>query len=98
MASLVHLTPERNARAILRSGVRARSRGGGVFCMAMLPSYGLTHQWMRELRRWNPGVLVAVDVRIPDDEPVTVGRYSETAREMTAAEAVGVVRATADPR
>lgn len=102
MAHLVHLTPERNARRIVRSGVAARSHGWsgerGVHGMPVLPSFTLTHQWMRELRRWHPGVLVAVDIRIPDDEPVTVGPYGREPQSLTAARAVAVVRAIADPR
>jgi hypothetical protein len=102
MASLVHLTPERNAGRIVRSGVAARSHGQsgerGVYCMAVLSSFTLTHQWVRELRRWSSGPLVAVDLRIPDDEPVTVGRYDQQAQQLTAAQAVAVVRQLPDPR
>ncbi|HEY1179487.1 MAG TPA: HEAT repeat domain-containing protein, partial [Phytomonospora sp.] len=42
--------------------------------------------------------LVAVDIRIPDGEPVTVGRYNEHPAEVTAAEAVARIRALDDPR
>jgi hypothetical protein len=102
MADLVHVTPERNARRIARSGIAARSRGWfgdrGVYCMPVLPSHMLTHQWVRELRRWHPGVLVAVHLRVPDDESVTVGRYGIEPRRLTAAEAAAVVRGLADPR
>lgn len=104
MTTLVHLTPEANARRIVRAGIRARSRGwydddsDGVYCMPVLPSYTLTHQWVRELRRWQRRVLVAVDVRLPDDERVTVGRYGRPPLRVTSAEAVAVVRKLEDPR
>ena len=56
--------------SIARSGIAARSRGrsgdSGVYCMPILASFTLTHQWVRELRRWHPGVLVAVHVRLSD--------------------------------
>ena len=96
----MHLTPERNARRITRSGISARGRHGGhgVYCMAMLPSFTLTHQWVRELRRSGVHTIIAVHIRIPDDEPVTVGHYGQTPRAVTAAEAVAVIRALADPR
>lgn len=86
-----------------RSGIGARSRqrsyeGRGVYCMPVLPSYTLTHQWVRELRQWKPGVIVAVDVRLPDDELVTVGRYGTEPRRVSAAEAAAVIRALDDPR
>lgn len=102
MANLVHLTPEDRARRIVRSGVAARSSGGagerGVYCMPVLTSYMLTHQWVRELRRWHPGVLAAVDLRISDDEPVQVGRYNREPERCPAARAVALVREAADPR
>jgi hypothetical protein len=102
MTDLVHLTPQRGARRIPRSGIAARSRNRsgdrGVYCMPVLPSFTLTHQWVRELRRWHPGVLVAVRVRVPDDEPVTVGRYNAEPRRVTAAQAAAVIRELADPR
>jgi hypothetical protein len=66
--------------------------------MPVLTSYTLTHQWVRELRRWQRQVLVAVDVRLPDDEQVTVGRYGQPPRRVTSAEAVAAVRELADPR
>jgi hypothetical protein len=102
MANLVHLTPADRARRIVRSGVAARSPGGagerGVYCMPVLTSYTLTHQWVRELRRWHPGVLAAVDLRISDDEPVLVGRYNREPERCPAARAVALVREAADPR
>jgi hypothetical protein len=102
MPHLVHITPQRNAARLLRAGVAARSRGWdgdrGVYTMAVLPDFTLTHQWVRELRRWQPGVLVAADLRIPDGEPVTVGRYGREPSRLTAAEAAGHLRGLADPR
>ncbi|MBL7259006.1 HEAT repeat domain-containing protein [Paractinoplanes lichenicola] len=66
--------------------------------MPVLGSFSLTYQWVRELRRWHPGVLAGVQLRIADDEPVTVGRYGVEPRRVTAAEAVAVVRGLDDPR
>ncbi|MFD1044409.1 hypothetical protein ACFQ1S_01775, partial [Kibdelosporangium lantanae] len=70
MALFVHLTPEKNAKGIARSGIKLGPRG--VFCVPMVPSYVISHQWLRELRRGGQRTFVAVDFRIPDDEPVTV--------------------------
>jgi hypothetical protein len=102
MADLVHLTPQRGAQRIARSGIAARSRNRsgdrGVYAMPVLPSFTLTHQWVRELRRWHPGVLVAVHLRVPDDEPVTVGRYGTAPQRVTAARAAAIIRDLADPR
>jgi hypothetical protein len=102
MAEFVHITTARSSGRIQRSGIAARSHGRldgqGVYCMPVLPSFTLTYQWVRELRRWHPGVLVAVHLRLPDDEPVTVGRYSAPPRDVTAAQAVAAVRELDDPR
>ncbi|MFJ4697409.1 MULTISPECIES: HEAT repeat domain-containing protein [unclassified Streptomyces] len=107
MALFVHLTSAGHAPRIRRSGLRAASTGQGglrgVYCFPVLPSYTLTHQWLRELaREGSRGGLVAVHVRLPDGEPVLLGRYADRARgrqaEVTAAEAVQRVRALDDPR
>ena len=63
-----------------------------------MTSFTLTHQWVRELRRWHPGVLVAVHVRLKDDTPVTVGRYGAVPKPLSAAQAGELVRGLADPR
>lgn len=97
MALFVHLTPEKNVRSVLRSGIKVGD-SRGVFCLPVLPSYFVSHQWLRELRRGGQRLFVAVDFRVPDDEPVTVGHYGRAAREMTAAEAVGVILRQEDPR
>src|SRR3954454_3205886 len=96
MALFVHLTPEKNAKNIARNGIRNGPRG--VFCVPMVPSYVISHQWLRELRRDGQRTFVAVDFRIPDDEPVAVGHYARPAVEMAAAEAVGIVMRQDDPR
>jgi hypothetical protein len=102
MPNLVHITRQRNAARLLRGGVAARSHhrdgGRGVYAMAVLSDFTLTHQWTRELRRFQPGVLVAVDLRIPDTEPVLVGHYYSEHRRRTAAEAVAILRELDDPR
>ncbi|WP_433654619.1 HEAT repeat domain-containing protein [Nocardia sp. CA-128927] len=98
MALLVHLTPEKDARRIRRAGITARGYRRGVFCMPVLPSYVLSNQWLRELRRGGQRLIVAVHFRIPDDEPVFVGHYSSAGTEMTAAEAVSVIMHAEDAR
>ncbi|MER7757318.1 HEAT repeat domain-containing protein [Kitasatospora sp. NPDC097643] len=107
MAMFVHLTSAANAPRVRRSGVRADSRGQGgrrgVYCFPVLPSYTLTHQWLRELARFGPrGSLVAVHVRLDDAQPVLAGHYRDRARdaqqELSAAEAVRRIGALPDPR
>ena len=90
----VHLTPEKYAARIMRAGLTTP----GVYCFPVIPSYTLTHQWLRELRRDGQRAFVAIDFRIPDEEPVEVGHYNRKRRSMTAAKAVALIRAQDDPR
>ncbi|MEV8096406.1 HEAT repeat domain-containing protein [Kitasatospora sp. NPDC085879] len=96
----VHLTSAANAPRIRRSGIRAAGRGvRGVHCFPVLPSYTLTHQWVRELARFGTrGGLVAVHFRLDDAEPVTVRHYGTPGERTTAAEAAGRLAAMEDPR
>ncbi|MFJ9695950.1 HEAT repeat domain-containing protein [Kitasatospora sp. NPDC101183] len=107
MAMFVHLTSAATAPRIRRAGVRAASPGQsgvrGVYLFPVLPSYTLTHQWLRELARFGPkGALVAVHVRLDDDEQVLVGHYGDKWRDRQkwtpAGEAVARIAALADPR
>lgn len=98
MADLMHLTPERNARRVIRAGLTVPRLRSGVYTMPVLPSFTHTHQWTRELRRFHSGPFVAVDVRVPDDEPVDAGRYGRKPARLTAAEAIAMIRALEDPR
>ncbi len=103
MAMFVHLTSAANAPRIRRSGIRAASRGQdgarGVYCFPVLPSYTLTHQWLRELARTGSrGGLVAVHVRLDDNQEVRVGRYAREQAAVPAAEAVRRIAALEDPR
>ncbi|MGW7055096.1 HEAT repeat domain-containing protein [Streptomyces sp. NPDC054887] len=107
MAMFVHITSAANAPRIRRAGIRAAScgQGGtrGVYCFPVLPSYTLTHQWLRELARFGSrGGLVAVHVRLDDDQHVLVGRYADRMRDaqaaVPAAEAVRRIAVLDDPR
>lgn len=103
MPVLVHLTPEPQARHILRVGIRAarlraHPAGRGVFCSPILPNFFVSHQWLRELKRGGQRTFVAIDFRLRDDEPVWVGHYGQPHVETTAGEAVGVIMRQEDPR
>ncbi|GGY25593.1 HEAT repeat domain-containing protein [Streptomyces omiyaensis] len=98
MTAFVHLAPAVHAARIRRGGLKASGEPRGVYLFPVLPSYPLTHQWLRELaRRPGPRGLVAVHVRLPDDAPVTVGRYGDRSPEATtAAGAAGRIRGLGD--
>jgi len=102
VVDFVHVLPERLAARVRATGLAARSAGRsggrGVYLMPVLSSYTLTHQWVRELRRWHPGPFVAADVRLGAGEPVWAGHYAQGPVAVTAAEAVGMSRDGRDVR
>lgn len=105
MPHLVHIAPEADARKIRRNGIRARKVRGWiagaerlVWAFPVLPSYTLTHSWMRELKRLGVTSLVAVTFKLDDGEAVFARHYRAAPVAMTAAEAVGLIRAETDPR
>ncbi|WP_055483663.1 hypothetical protein [Sphaerimonospora mesophila] len=102
MTLLVHLTAAKNIRAVRRAGIRAAGHGqgggAGVYCLPVLPSYQITYQWVRELRRGGQGTLVAVHFRVPDDEPVWVGHYNSAPVQLSCARAAALVAEQEDAR
>ncbi len=102
MVMLVHIADERARASIRRAGlVPLRVRRGarrGVFCMPVLPNYFLSHQWLRELKRWGVRTMVGVYFRVPDREPVVVGHYNREHQPMTAARAVRTIMEQEDAR
>ena len=90
----VHLAPANKAAHIRRTGLKPRRRSWvrGVFDAPVLPNFDITYQWTRELKRWTTArTMVAVQLRIPDDELVLVGHYARPALEVPAAQAVKIV-------
>lgn len=92
MTMFVHLTPESRLAPIRRNGIGrlwkgTASRPGGLFAVPVTPDFYVSHQWLRELRRWRPGRMAGVYFRLHDDEPVWVGRYNQDHRRLSAAEA-----------
>ena len=93
MAMFVHLAPQASVARIRRAGISRirKSRGdfpGGVFAVPVTRNFYLSHQWLRELKRWGAGPIAGVYFRVGDDERVWVGHYHQAHRWMTAAEAV----------
>jgi hypothetical protein len=90
MPMMVHLTSAKNVRQIMRTGIHKDGRG--VYCMPVLPDYYTSHQWLRELRRWKTGPLVAIYFRLDDDEIVECGPYWQAHRSLSVVEAVRLFR------
>jgi hypothetical protein len=109
MPRFIHLAPESVVKRIRRNGIQpTHIRGWGprwhlpgtdrlVWSFPVTPNYAVSHQWLRELKRWGAKTLVAVVFRIDDDEVVFLRHYSEAPRKMSAAAAVGVILSHPEP-
>lgn len=94
MAQFIHLTDERLVPRILKIGIKPHETWGDetkfVFATPVLQDFMLSHQWLRELKRRGIRTIAALQFRVPDDEPVQVGRYGKEHVETTAAGAVQI--------
>jgi hypothetical protein len=93
MAMFVHLTLESGVARIQRNGISRsrRTRGEiprGVFAVPVTHEFYISHQRLRELKRFSDGALAGVYFRVPDDELIWVGHYNQSHRRLRAAEAV----------
>lgn len=105
MPTLVHLTPEKNIARIRRAVIKPTSRNcaplAGVYCMPVLPSFFLTYQWLRELKRHSGGyhrTMVGITFRLPSDEPVWVGHYGRERIRLPLGEAIHMIMQQPDAR
>lgn len=93
MAVFVHLFPEDALKRIKTQGINTShihypDADIGVFCMPVVQDFFATHQWARELMRWNKKSVLAVYFRIPDKEEVWYGHYNQGHRKLSACMAV----------
>jgi hypothetical protein len=109
MPRFIHLAPESVVKRIRRNGIQpTKIRGWGrrwhlpgidrlVWSFPVTPNYAVSHQWLRELKRWGVKTLVAVVFRIDDDEVVFARHSRGIPREMSAAAAVGIIFSHPEP-
>ena len=80
------------AKAIARVGIKPTKTKGlittGVYATPQLTNYELTHQWMRELRRYDKRITLAASFRIPDSKRVYIRRFNEQHLFVPASEAI----------
>lgn len=109
MPRFIHLAPEPLTGRIRRNGIQPTRVGDWlarngvpeldrlVWAFPVTPSFAVSHQWLRELKREGVRTLVAVVFRIADDEPVLARHYREAPRRMTATQAAGLILAQTEP-
>jgi hypothetical protein len=101
MPLFVHLAPESAIKRIRRSGIRrlrkTPSGARALFAMPVTRNFYVSHQWLRELKRFHSGPIFGIYFRVPDDEPVLAGRFNQPHQPMTAAQAAALVTGEATP-
>ncbi|EMO41748.1 hypothetical protein LEP1GSC186_1768 [Leptospira noguchii serovar Autumnalis str. ZUN142] len=99
MSVFLHLTSIQNKNSIFRSGVKTSSIHyenvrRGVFCMPVISDFWITHQWLREIKRFSKGPIIGIYFKIPDLEPVWSGNYNSELMFSTAIESTQLLLST----
>ena len=97
MPTLVHLTDERASKKILNFGIKIRKNGPGVYCMPVLPDFYISHQWLRELKRFGAKSIVGIYFKVDSSELVYAGKFSEQHKQITLGKAIKEVMSLQDP-
>ncbi|WOO40910.1 hypothetical protein [Rubellicoccus peritrichatus] len=94
MATFTHIFSADDRVKIAKNGITVAKvswrKINGVFLSPVTGNYYYTHQWKRELKRWQNVPKLAVRVRLHDDEKVFVGKYNEEHIEVSASEAIKI--------
>ena len=94
MPQFIHLADDREIAMIQKNGIKGREMYGTkskvVYATPVLQDFYRSHQWIRELRRRGIKVISAVQFRVDDDVPVSVGRFNGEHVDVTTAEAVKI--------
>lgn len=87
MAMFVHLALEKEEKSIVKNGIALSKDRKCVYAMPVALNFFVSHQWLREMKRWKSSSIIGVYFRIGDDEHVFAGRYNDEHVSMTAAKA-----------
>ncbi|MBV9709502.1 MAG: hypothetical protein JO011_01160 [Ktedonobacteraceae bacterium] len=96
MPVLVHLTPAKNVKRIRRSGIHKGEIG--VYCLPVVQNYYVSHQWLRELKRWGQRTFIGIYFRVPDEEMVWFGHYGQPHQHLPVTEAIRLLMQAQDPQ
>jgi hypothetical protein len=89
MPMMVHIADERNERRILASGLKIARGAKGLYCMPVTQEFTTTHQWVREMSRWNGKKQVGVYFKLKSSEPVLFGKYGNQHKDLILGQAIG---------
>lgn len=77
MPTLVHLADAKEAKRILKNGIKPGKHRSSVFFMPVSQDFFGSHQWLRELKRCGIKTFVGVYFRLNSSEAVWYGHYNE---------------------
>ena len=97
MPIVVHVAAAKNARSIVRSGIKQGEKGV-VYFMPVVQSHLVSHQWLRELKRFSGArELIGIYARLSSDEMVWSGRFNETHKQGRLGDAIAELNGLEDP-
>lgn len=97
MPTLVHLADEREAASIRRNGIKIGKNRQGIYCMPVLQSFYLSHQWLRELKRGGAKTFVGVYFKVNSKTKVFAGRYNNEHKQIELGQAIREIQTIEDP-
>ena len=97
MPTLVHLADERESSNIKTNGIKIGKRMKGVFCMPVMQNFYVSHQWLRELKRFGGNTFVGVYFKVDSSEKVFAGKFNEPHRHIELGEAIKEILSIEDP-
>ncbi len=97
MPTLVHLADQKQAKMILKAGLKPGKYSHGIYGMPVLPNFYVTHQWLRELKSSGVKTLVGIYFKIGSEELVYAGKYGQNHRHITLGKAIAEIMALEDP-
>jgi hypothetical protein len=96
MPTLVHLADERESSSIRKNGIKIGKFRRGIYCMPVLQSFYLSHQWLRELKRRGVNTFVGVYFKLDSKTKVYAGRYNEEHKFIELGEAIKEIQTMDD--
>jgi len=97
MPTLVHLADERETSNIKRNGIKIGKFRQGIFCMPVMQSFYLSHQWLRELKRRGVKTFVGVYFKVDSKTKVFAGKYNSEHRHIELGQAIKEIQTIDDP-
>ncbi|MCE7990357.1 MAG: hypothetical protein HEP71_00195 [Roseivirga sp.] len=89
MPTLVHLADAKEAKKILKNGIKPGKNASGVFFMPVSQDFFGSYQWLRELKRSGAKTFVGIYFKLSSSEEVWYGHYNEKHSKGSLGEGIG---------